>query len=177
MTRRAGLTLVELLATLAIVSALTAASLRVVTGLSRSENLSERHSVIPDLEAGLADLLRGDLAHAYKVRGTREGFALRTYASLRREDLELRHVKADVSYHLRQVDGGPTLLVRIQRGPDGKEMAELVSCGVASMSLAPADDPQARLSRNWEPVPEAVRISVGPSDASLGSIELVVRKK
>lgn len=140
MRTKPALTLVELLASLAIVTMLVVAALGVTTTLARSELAIRRQA---DRREGLGpageDLIRSDLLHAHHWRGAKDGFAVQTNARLTAGTFALEHVPSVVTYRVHKADERPCL-VRVQETAPGPPVTELVAVGVRSVALAPEKD-------------------------------------
>jgi len=166
---RKGLTLIELMATVAIVSLLTGAALTALTRASASANrqiaLGE-HKWLPDR---LQQVFEADLMHAGECRTTEQGFALRTLAALRPDSMKLEHLPVEVEYRVQRL-AGRSCLVRIQRSEDtgvAKNLGELVGVGVAgvtleTLSLQPPDEEAA-----WQKMTGTVLVAASFEDEDI----------
>ena len=142
-----GLTLVEMMATLAIVSVLTAASLRVAAQLSKRGRAVETGHATSSLNTTLENLLAIDMAHADSYDASTEQTVLKTRSSLDTDTLEIRHIPAVVKYEIRPI-AGRNWLVRTQQIGDGPVMATLVCDGVKSFYMD-ASRMKRRQHRSW----------------------------
>lgn len=131
-THRA-MTLVELMAALAIVGLLAVATLRVVTRLARfARSPALRASKAVHREA-LARLLELDAFHAQRLRKVDGGFEIESTARVERPAMALEHRPSTVTYEVRQIGGTPWLC-RVQAVANRKETVELVARGVHSIA-------------------------------------------
>ena len=163
--RQTGLTLVELMVTLAIVSILAVAALTVVTDLRRVEGMESRRQAEATALAPLGELIEWDVAHATHYRPAPGRVLLETQASLDATTLERRHLPATVEYTLREV-GPRRWLVRIQRPQaSGAALAELVARDVGGVRIELVDPPPDAAPANpdeWQPLSAVVAITVTP---------------
>lgn len=152
--QRAGLTLIELLASLAIVSVVAVASLSVATRLAKSAAHDRTASRYERTAAALSRLIELDLAHAEGYRITDEGIELAARAALDPATRAVDHVPARVTYAVRLVAETPWL-VRIQRIGSGEPTAEPVCSGVTALSIRPAgEDAKPPAEGQLAPMPE-----------------------
>ena len=186
MTRRTGLTLIELLATLAIATLLLGATLVVLAAMGRAERADIGRHETAFAPERLREILTIDLEHARRCRVDAGGVTLQTLARLRRTDLELEHVPTTVRYEVRRV-GQESWLVRVQDDfiagagddPGGREVRrELVCSGVGGIALRSAGEgagakpmPPGR----WRSVPRAVTVVVEFTDAARAPAEFTFR--
>jgi prepilin-type N-terminal cleavage/methylation domain-containing protein len=133
MTTRKGMTLIEVMLTLAIVSILTVAALRVTVNISRAHGLERAQDSALTLESRLDELLRMDVVHADGCRQLDDGFELRSLSAIDYDSLRLAHLPVTIKYEIRQI-AGLSWLVRRQRY-QGKMFNELVCSGVYEVSL------------------------------------------
>ncbi|MCK4601613.1 MAG: prepilin-type N-terminal cleavage/methylation domain-containing protein [Phycisphaerae bacterium] len=170
MRNRTGMTLIELLAALAIASMLAIAALAVATNLSRAEAIGRRQEQAGSIRDQLRHLLAADVAHARRARAAEGGFELQTRCRLAPETLELGHAACVVRYQVASV-GGSSWLLRRQRDPDGASLTELV-CGDANSIRLVVDGKPA--ARQWKALPFDVPVSVIVQQAQ-GSLEFTWR--
>jgi len=176
-SRNNAFTLIELMLTLAIVSLLTLAALKVAAATSRDVRSLQKAADAPGLAPGLMELISRDLMHAHKLRKTASGFALQTHVCLDPKTFELRHMPAEVEYEVRKV-GQRSLLVRRQRLQDQKETRELVCCNVSAIGIQSAPNGAAG-GDDWQPATEAVTVSAVLGTTGMEPQEMVftVRKR
>jgi prepilin-type N-terminal cleavage/methylation domain-containing protein len=138
MTARNGLTLIELLVTLAIMGMLTVTALGVAGRLARREKQyrDDNQRDFVEAEAGLRRLLALDLPHAARLRNRPGGFDLKSRSRLRSQTLELQHLSAEIFYDVEvsKTDATPRL-VRTQKTPDGLIAKDLAWVGVSSIRI------------------------------------------
>lgn len=140
MKARSALTLVELMASLVIVTMLVVAALAATTAMARSELALRRIDEATEGPApGLAALLETDLVHAHHWRPLEDGFAIQTNVRLSVGTLRLEHVPSVVTYEVRRIDGRPHL-VRVQETAPEPPRTELVAVGAGRVTLAPDKD-------------------------------------
>ncbi len=171
---RAGLTLVELLASLVIAAMLMAAALGATVSLARSELAVRRQAAGPEpLRPALEDLVGSDLLHAHHYREARDGFAVETDVRLAAGTLRLEHVPAVVTYQVRKV-GEQSCLLRTQETAPEPPRTELVALGVGGAALVPQKEGRAN-AYGWKPMtgPCAVRLAFGQAGSE--GAALVVR--
>ncbi|MBM4033133.1 MAG: type II secretion system protein [Planctomycetes bacterium] len=171
--RAAGLTLVELTATLAITGLIAAALLPVTANLSRAEALGRR-SAEPGLQrAALRALIGLDLAHADAYRLAPGGVELRAHVALAPGSLAVQHFPATVAYAVRRV-GGRNWLVRSQRSALGGDLDELVCPGVAALRFIPAGKATAPREGEWAPMPASLRVALAAEEQGAPPVEFEV---
>jgi prepilin-type N-terminal cleavage/methylation domain-containing protein len=138
--RNQALTLIELVAALAIVAMLMAAAVSVVAGLSRAERRDQARYESDYLAEPLARLLTGDLLQATQFEKTKEGYRLRTADCIDGRTLERKHLPCRVEYRVQRI-GPRRWLVRDQQPQTlGQDSRELVCCDVKSFALAPVSE-------------------------------------
>jgi len=184
--RTMGLTLVELMVTLAIVAMTAVAALAVVTDLSRVEGMERHRQQEVTWLAPVRDLLASDLAHATQYRVSEGGFVLRAQASLDAATLEQRHLPAAVQYVVRRIGARPWLMRFERPETAGNDMAELVCPGVRGLLLEPvpqdaatpaAAAPAAPTGPDaWQNVPAAVVVTVVQDGAERPSVAFTIRR-
>lgn len=148
---RRGLTLVEMLASLAIVAMLMVTALAVTTSVARSRlTLRAGDGAGATLRRGAAALLETDLVHASHWRETTDGFALQTLVCLSARTMALQHVPSVVTYRVVETDAG-RCLVRVQETSPEPPQTELVAVAVQGLTLEPGR--QVRPNRyGWRPL-------------------------
>ena len=125
MTRRSrGLTLVELIVTMALVSMLLSASLGLVTRLMGRHRKALTQNRYETTRNRLGRLLEIDVRHAWRCRVVSNGLELRTKSTLADETMEVRLIPATVVYETVTIDGVPWLVrtQRIGQSPPGREL-------------------------------------------------------
>ena len=162
MKRNKALTLVEMLAAVAIVGLLSAAALRVTGNLARTGSNVQARTDINALTAGLENLLSGDIAGALKYRNTPDGLELQTMCVLDDKDLEIRHLPATVGYRVERI-GNDNGLIRTQYIEGRKKTARLVCKGVSQVSLATTAGSAGR-SGKWKSMPPRCEIAMVTGD-------------
>jgi len=156
MTQRKGITLIEVLLTLTIVSILSVAAMRVTIRISRADRVEQARDSISELTPRLNELLRMDAVHATGYRTSREGFELQSLSALDYDSLRLSHLPATVRYKVRSI-GGVSWLVRTQSGRGGV-LNELVCPGVSRVALDSPDRDDK--SDEFKPTPQTMTIVV-----------------
>ena len=172
---RRGLTLVELLASLVIVTLLMVTALSVTTAVARSRLVLEADDGRREaLRRGAETLLAADLVHAHHWRPTEDGFAVQTLVRLSGAAMTLEHVPSEVTYEIVQADG-PPCLVRVQVTPPDEPQRELVAVGAREIVLEP--DGQTRPNRyGWRPLAggSTAALTVGGADGVGDRVEVRV---
>jgi len=148
---RRALTLVELLASLVIVTLLMVTALSVTTAVARSRLVLESDDGRREaLDRGARALLAADLVHAHHWRPTENGFAVQTLVRLSGRAMRLEHVPSTVTYQVVATDG-PPCLVRVQQAPPEAPRRELVAVGAREVVLEPGAE--TRPNRyGWRPL-------------------------
>jgi len=160
MRRTEGLTLVELLATLAITGLLVAGSLRAVGSLGRSDRAGRSRYEDASRRAALERILEMDLTHARRFRATKTGFELQTWFALAGETLSAAHVPVRVAYEIETIHDRPWLQRRQTGSGSGPGAAELLLPDVVSIVLQ-TDTPSRRGSRDaWTGLSSTVIVEV-----------------
>ena len=154
MARSRGMTLVELLAAMAIASMLCASAVAVATQASRSSILPQQAHEESSLHDQLKALLEADLTHAVKCRTTETGFVLQTYSALDGDSLELSHLPSVVAYEVRKAQPR-NVLVRTQQTAYGQKVCQLVCSCVAAVGLEGAGEAG---PDGWRDAPVAVTV-------------------
>lgn len=176
-TRGSGLTLVELMVSLAITGILMVAALGVVSSLARVRRQLEQ----PDgaaLSARVSSALWADLIHAERYLNTQEGFALVTWSTLDSDTLTRRHLLATVRYEVRQLSGRYWLLRTQQGRATRQSFTELVCPDIRRIQLAdavPRTDAPPRRYHAWRQAPKAFLVRFRLSGESGESAELRIR--
>lgn len=171
------MTLIEVLAALAIVSMLTVAALRVATRLSRTGAFIRRRAEASALEIGLENLFASDILHADRYVNTGEGLSLETHASLEAGTLEVRHIPGRVTYEVRTIDGRKWL-VRVQQVGDGPRHAELICAGVSGVNLIGGGRRSSAAGRTvWRAVTSPTVVRVQFADSARPELRLRFRRK
>ncbi len=160
-----ALTLIELMATLAIAGALTAAALSVAANLARVEAAEQRRYEGPSLAGPLRAMLGEDILHAKRYRVSEAGAVqLETFCSLDGETMAREHSPATVTYEVRQIGRRLWLLRGQQRlGAAGENARtnELLCPGVESIALAAEGDSGGAVTAGqWKAMPSAVTVTV-----------------
>ncbi len=156
---RKALTLVELMAALAIASMLMVAAMRATVGISRSQRLIHRQTD-PAVRTGIEDLLRVDLLHAQRYRRTSEGFEMQTTASLNPRTYELEHIRSTVTYEVKRIATRSVLVRRQEPEATGKGFSELVCLSVRGITVKAEGSSEGRLGL-WKPIPQAAIVTIG----------------
>ena len=172
-----GMTLVELLAALAIASVVLVAALTVTATLTRAEAAAKQGSERSSILEGLRRVLAMDLAHAERSRSDKTGFSLQTHAALDGA-LEVTHVPAEVAY--RVVDtGGRRWLVRSQQALGGKQQSELLAANVEGIELLTGITSANVSDSSWRPLPanRPLMVAISRSGSGLETFRFVGREK
>ena len=157
MSRRAGLTLVEVTLALAITALLAVGVLEVITACTRGDRLDRRWQTSVQRQAALAELLTTDLSHARRVMKTAMGFQLDSRAALDAQTMELEHLPSTVVYEVRKI-GSRTWLSRTQQLTDQAPSRELVAAGPKTLEIAAVGGRDLPAGR-WTSMPEAVTVT------------------
>ncbi|MCY2929862.1 MAG: prepilin-type N-terminal cleavage/methylation domain-containing protein [Planctomycetota bacterium] len=150
MTTRPGLTLVELLAALAVMTLLTVAAVNTTLAITRALPASVRAHAAAARRAALEALLEADVVNADKYRLEGGALWLETQNLLDGESLEGRRRPAVVTYRIINIQGRPWL-VRGQTAGMDPQTGELVCPGVRGIDLLDADDPDR--GDRWRRIP------------------------
>ena len=168
--RRDGLTLMELLAALAIAAALAGACLHVMVTLTRAgESVRTRQEGAVGGEAVRA-ILALDLSHAGSFLQRERGGCLWTQVSLSPEDMRLRHLQGKVCYRIRRI-GDRNWLIRSQQSEPGEVHSELLCDGVKAVRFE-EDGRAVPPTGKWRPLTDVHAMVVQWDDPKRG--ELVV---
>ena len=154
MTTRKGMTLIEIMLTLVIVSILTVAAMRVTISISRAHAIEQTQDDDAALRPRINELLGVDVRHAGLWRRTSDGFELRSLASIDYDSLRLAHLPVTVRYETRQI-GGLSWLVRTQTS-NGRVFNELVCADVAGVDLKGPQDKDDK----FKEMPDELKVSV-----------------
>lgn len=162
-----GLTLVELIVAMAIVSMLLATAMFVLGKLSRSSQVQTGRHDKTLIDRPLRDLLSSDLSQATHYRKTASGFQLKSSSLLDAGTLEPHHWGAVIEYRAAQVGGHACLLRRqVPVGPE-KSLDELVCVGPTAIALeaapdasGPAPATQNAQDTTWQPMPGTAAVTV-----------------
>ena len=150
MRTRPGLTLVELLGALAVMTLLTAAAVNTTLAITRALPASVREHETAALRASLEAVLEADVVNADKYRLEGGALWLETQNLLEGEGLEGRRLPAVVTYRIINIQGRPWL-VRGQTAGMEPQTGELVCRGVRAIGLADGDDPDR--GDRWRRIP------------------------
>jgi len=135
-----GLTLIELLAALAIVAMLTSACLAVVCRLNAARGrLDSRQAGAGELPDRLVELLRVDIIHARQYRLVPGGFEFAGLSAIEPGSMNRRHLPAEVNYQVVTL-AGDCWLVRTQKTIGRPAWSELVCRGVGEITLLDATE-------------------------------------
>ena len=152
MIPRRAMTLIEVVAAVALLAMVMAASLRVSSNLLRSQAAIEpiQHE-LGDLQ-DMVNLLREDLLHvdAYKVDGT--DLLLRSRAWLEPGSMNRVHCGSIVRYRPTQV-GSRVWMVRTQQR-DGTLDAQMVGAGIDAIRIE--SDTAGGHRQEWRPLDDAI---------------------
>ncbi len=184
MSRRTGLTLIELSVALAISALLAAAALRAATTLARVEAIERGSAEATDSDGPVRRLLRTDLVHAKRYRTTKNGLELESWAMLDEQTLAIEHLPGTVTYPVQAIDDTPWLIRRQRRSSagDAEDFDELVCPGVKRVALETSGSPAGRTGPGgWRTVPAAATMVIEFSDSagaeSRPELRLVVHSK
>lgn len=176
MKKPSGLTLIELIAALAIVSLLMAVALRVATQLARRQDALQRPGGGSGLRERLGAVLEADFVHARRYRSGPSGLAVMTQASLDGRTMAMEHLPTEVTYLVRKI-GSISWLLRRQKLPRGGSFTEAVCSGVRDIRIASADGARAPSPDQWKMLPAAVNVTVGFQDTRRRPIRLCFHTK
>ena len=179
--RRCGLTLVELLAALAVTALLATATLAIVSRMGRAHRSAVLADVPDGTHSAAGELLAADVALARRYRNTETGFELQTYASLQRESYEGEHLPVTVSYEVPRPEsadridadsGRRSVLVRRQvscpglAGATRAGLRGLVAVDVDRVRIGKPGKPNRpgasgrRETGEWKALPETVTVRI-----------------
>ena len=105
MSQARAMTLIEMVAALAIASVVAAASLHVLSRLPRAQHQGQKEYALASADAKLGELFRADLSHAVRLRQHDAELQLQVRLSLDAETMRFRHVPSEVTYILRDIGG------------------------------------------------------------------------
>ncbi len=156
-----GLTLVEMIVTMAILSMLTVGALRVLGTILRRTPMDAPGDQTEWTVSLLGDVFAADLYHAEAFEATGEGFALQTLASLEPTSMRWRHLPSRVTYHVEPADG-QRWLIRTQRPRTAgrADMTTLVCAGVRKVHLIATEPIEGAGETPWLPVAESMAVLV-----------------
>jgi len=138
---RAGLTLIELMATMAIVSILTVSALAVLNRLPTISSGARQQQERSSFRDSLRDLITDDLFHATQYCLTGGGFVLKSHMHLDQSDMDRTFRPGTITYLVQRV-GDSNCLVRVQKPDRGEEVfTELVCPDVKSVTLESVEKP------------------------------------
>ncbi len=157
-SRPSGLTLVELLAALAVSALLASAALAVVVALPRSKAAARGLEERASQGVSWSSLLAADISHARLCRVVPGGFEVRVHSALDPRTLEICHLDATVAWRVRCIKGTPWL-VRTQRSTDGRSFSDLVAPGVSAINVAAAKGDAPPDAEGWRVIPEALAVT------------------
>lgn len=170
--------MIELVAAIAITGMLMTGAMVAVGNLARSEKRIEAAEPAASRLAGLDVILTADLLHAseYSVDAKGQWLAIRTQASLAARDMELEHIKSEVRYEVRRIDGWCWLVRGQQTGID-QPLAELVCPDIEAISM---QDTSAKGARGptgalWKEVSHQSVVTIKPAGGDQRTF--VVRKR
>jgi prepilin-type N-terminal cleavage/methylation domain-containing protein len=158
-----GFTLVEVMATTAIVGLLLTATLGVTVNLSRSTAILEPRHERDSLADRLDSLLETDMVHTVRLRRDKDAVELQSRQSLDAKTLAPAHVPSTVRYEIKEIEGRRWLIRRQTTG----SRAELVSLlcpdarkiGIEAPGLQNADG-----DRKWTAMDEVATVTVEFAD-------------
>lgn len=177
MIRRTGLTLVEMMVTLAITAILAAAALHLLTGLARHANtLNAAVTELPKPhQATLSRLLEADLLQARRLRTIKNGFQLQTLCCLNPQTMDAEHRPVVISYKVQQL-GRRKWLLRTQEADGLKPWSEKVICDVTSVDLKSSGGRrQSTPSENWGTLGDVLTVTLVIDEGTYSPI--VIRRK
>lgn len=132
--RRRGLTLIEMIATLAIAGMVTAASLALTANLLGRQKAAGGIAAKDATEERLRHLLSLDMAHATRCRAVEGGLKLRTRTAVRPGTMATEHLPVEVCYEAGAA-GNESWLVRSQYASGDEAFRELVCRDVTGLSF------------------------------------------
>jgi prepilin-type N-terminal cleavage/methylation domain-containing protein len=160
MDRYRGFTLIELIAAMTLGVVLAGATLGVVTQLATSRDRVAAAGARQARRGGLRRLLEMDLATASRWKRLPDGFALETMTALEPGTLRLEHLPVTVSYTIERPIDAPPALIRHQSGPGGASFAEIAAGDTEKIEWIVRSEQGRGSMGRWEPMPEAVEISI-----------------
>ncbi len=135
--RSRGLTLVEMIATLAIVGMVTAASLALTANLLGRQKAAGGIAAADATVEKIRHVLSLDMAHATRCRVVEGGLKLRTRTAVRPGTMEIAHLPVEVLYEIGAA-GNESWLVRSQCAAGDEVFRELVCRDVTDLSFVRA---------------------------------------
>lgn len=177
MTRRgqrgpAALTLVEVVAALAVTALLAAGAATATRALVRTRSAVVEPARRDRLAGDLRRLLELDLANARRYRCRDSALELEGLTALEGDRLRLAHRPATVAYRP-VLEQDAWYLVRVQRTGSGEPTAGLVLRGARSIELRMAC--QKEQPRDWQVLPDAAAVRVEMDDGTKDkSLEMVL---
>lgn len=170
--------MIELVAAIAITGMLMTGAMVAVGNLARSERSIEAAEPATSRLAGLDVILTADLLHASEYSADAKGqwLALRTQTSLAARDMELEHLKSEVRYEVRRIDGRCWLVRGQQTGID-QPLAELVCPDIESISIqdTSAKGVQGPIGPLWKDISYQAVVTIKPAGGNPQTF--VVRKR
>ncbi len=157
--RQPGLTLVELLAALAVTGMIVAVIATTLLYLPRAQRAALAQQEQSALAAPLRQVIETDLQHGTKYRPVRGGFEIVTGCTLGGAPPELQHRRSVVRYTVTVVAGTPWL-VRTQQPADGRGRRDLLGREVRSIALEPLTKLEPPDREGWLALPAGVRIAM-----------------
>jgi Tfp pilus assembly protein PilW len=156
----AGLTLVEVVVAMSIVTVLTFAALRMIGSMSRSQKAHERSWQDSAGRDPIAAVMSADLWHATHYRVTPASFVTRNLSSLDPVTLDQHFLPAQVEYAIQRV-AARQWLVRTQhpRVADQASLIDLVCPDVQAVTLE-SSGPPAEADGPWQVVGDTIAIQV-----------------
>jgi len=159
MRRKNGLTLIELMVTLAITAILVTAALGAITTLTRLDKADQARDEATSIAPRVRTVLETDLTHAKRFATRDSGFVLQTVAAVKADSMELEHLPTTVTYTVRQV-AGRQWLVRSQRSEIGSDcFTELVAPDISGIQIASEAD-RNRAKQRWQALGPKTTVTV-----------------
>jgi prepilin-type N-terminal cleavage/methylation domain-containing protein len=149
-----GLTLVELMVTLAIVGLLVTASFGVVGAMARSQAAALSTDGPGPSEARLRALVLDDLTHADRYREVPGGLELELHAMIDPATLDRRHTASTVSYRIVRLGTTPWL-VRSQQVAGQDTLTELAGPAIQKVALEGPNVATSVSQDGWFAMPRA----------------------
>jgi len=135
---RAGLTLVELLAALAVATIVTVAAMNVTARLAHSAAAEQARHEQQSIDVPLRELLTAELTQAYEVQLVETGFTVRTPSTVDSGSMRRQQLPGRVTLAVQKI-GDRNWLVRTQQpSTAGEPSMELVCSNVASVNVRSA---------------------------------------
>lgn len=154
-----GLTLIELMAALAVSGLLVTAALTAATTMGRVD-AAERGRIADDPPSSLRDVLATDVGHAREYRVADTGFSIRTWATLDVGTMELQHRPTTVTYYIVELAGRRWLLRRQQADDHVDPRVDLAAPDVVSIHLSVEDEAAANVDSPWRPMQTVATVTV-----------------